>query len=308
MSLRIAVIGLGAWGSTLAALFEEQGHQVQGWSRRQGREPQQALAGAELVVMAASLQGVRSLVPQLAPHWHAGVPLLSCSKGIDLDQQCTPSQLWRRQLQDLPVVVLSGPNLATELAGGLPAASVLASDNQTLAAELQQALSSERLRLYTNNDPVGTEVAGALKNVMAIAAGVCDGLALGANAKASLLCRGLVEMGLVIQGLGGDAPSLYGLAGLGDLLATANSSLSRNYRFGLALAEGLDRDAALQRVGATVEGANTALAVLALGERHGWHLPICEQVGALMAGEQEPAAAVRLLMGRGLKPEELAFA
>ncbi len=308
MSLRIAVIGLGAWGSTIAALFEEQGHQVQGWSRRQGGEPQQALAGAELVVMAASLQGVRCLAPQLAPHWPAGVPLLSCSKGIDLDQQCTPSQLWRRQLRDLPVVVLSGPNLATELAGGLPAASVLASDDRTLATELQQALSSERLRLYTNNDPVGTEVAGALKNVMAIAAGVCDGLALGANAKASLLCRGLVEMGLVIQGLGGDAPSLYGLAGLGDLLATANSSLSRNYRFGLALAEGLDRDAALQRVGATVEGANTALAVLALGERHGWHLPICEQVGALMAGEQEPAAAVRLLMGRGLKPEELAFA
>jgi glycerol-3-phosphate dehydrogenase (NAD(P)+) len=307
MSLRIAVIGLGAWGSTLAALFEEQGNQVQGWSRRQGGPPHQALAGAEFVVMAASLQGVRSLVPQLAPHWPAGLPLLSCSKGIDLDQQCTPSQLWRQQLPDLPVVVLSGPNLATELAKGLPAASVLASDNQALAAELQQALSSERLRLYTNNDPVGTEVAGALKNVMAIAAGVCDGLALGANAKASLLCRGLVEMGLVIQGLGGDAPSLYGLAGLGDLLATANSSLSRNYRFGLALAEGLDRDAALERVGATVEGANTALAVLALGERHGWHLPICEQVGALMAGQQEPAAAVRLLMGRGLKPEELAF-
>jgi glycerol-3-phosphate dehydrogenase (NAD(P)+) len=308
MSLRIAVIGLGAWGSTLAALFEEQGHQVQGWSRRQGGPPHQALAGAELVVMAASLEGVRSLVPQLAPHWPAGLPLLSCSKGIDLDQQCTPSQLWRQPLPDLPVVVLSGPNLATELAEGLPAASVLASDNQALAAELQQALSSERLRLYTNNDPVGTEVAGALKNVMAIAAGVCDGLALGANAKASLLCRGLVEMGLVIQGLGGDAPSLYGLAGLGDLLATANSSLSRNYRFGLALAEGLDRDAALERVGATVEGAQTALAVLALGERHGWHLPICEQVGALMAGQQEPAAAVRLLMGRGLKPEELAFA
>ena len=308
MSLRIAVIGLGAWGSTLAALFEEQGHQVQGWSRRQGGSPQEALAKAELVVMAASLHGVRSLVPQLAPDWPAGVPLLSCSKGIDLELQCTPSQLWRRELPELPVVVLSGPNLATELAEGLPAASVLASDNQSLAAELQQALSSERLRLYTNNDPVGTEVAGALKNVMAIAAGVCDGLALGANAKASLLCRGLVEMGLVIQGLGGDAPSLYGLAGLGDLLATANSNLSRNYRFGLALAEGLDRDAALARVGATVEGAQTALAVLALGERHGWHLPICEQVGALMAGELEPAAAVRLLMGRGLKPEELAFA
>jgi glycerol-3-phosphate dehydrogenase (NAD(P)+) len=258
--------------------------------------------------MATALQGVRELAQQLAPHWPSGLPLLSCSKGIDLEQQCTPSQLWQQQLSAIPLVVLSGPNLATELAAGLPAASVLASHDQALATQLQQALSSERLRLYTNSDPVGTEVAGALKNVMAIAAGVCDGLNLGANAKASLLCRGLVEMGLVIQGLGGEAPSLYGLAGLGDLLATANSTLSRNYRFGLALAEGLDCDAALTRVGATVEGAQTALAVLALAERHSWRLPICEQVGALMAGTIQPEAAVRQLMGRGLRPEELAFA
>jgi len=308
MSLRIAVIGLGAWGSTLAELCREQGHQVQGWSRRQGGAPHHVLEGAQLVVMSASLDGVRALAPLLAPHWPSELPLLSCSKGIDLEQQCTPSQLWQRHLPNLRVVVLSGPNLATELKAGLPAASVLASDDHALSIRLQRSLSSERLRLYTNNDPVGTEVAGALKNVMAIAAGVCDGLALGANAKASLLCRGLVEMGVVIQGLGGDATSLYGLAGLGDLLATANSNLSRNYRFGQALAEGLDRQTALERVGATVEGAQTALAVLALGERHGWHLPICEQVGALMAGTQEPAEAVRQLMGRGLKPEELAFA
>jgi glycerol-3-phosphate dehydrogenase (NAD(P)+) len=307
MSLRIAVIGLGAWGSTLAGLFEEQGHRVKGWSRREGGDPLGLLRDAELVVMATALQGVRHLAAQLAPHWPAGVPLLSCSKGIDLDQQCTPSQLWQQQIPDVPLVVLSGPNLATELASGLPAASVLASRDQALAAQLQQSLSSDRLRLYTNGDPVGTEVAGALKNVMAIAAGICDGLALGANAKASLLCRGLVEMGVVIKGLGGDAPSLYGLAGLGDLLATANSALSRNYRFGLALAEGLDRDAALARVGATVEGAQTTRAVLALAERHGWHLPICEQVGALMAGALAPEAAVRQLMGRGLRQEDLAF-
>jgi glycerol-3-phosphate dehydrogenase (NAD(P)+) len=232
---------------------------------------------------------------------------VSCSKGIDLEQQCTPSQLWLRLLPELPLLVLSGPNLATELARGLPAASVLASHDQALAQQLQQALSSDRLRLYTNSDPVGTEVAGALKNVMAIAAGVCDGLQLGANAKASLLCRGLVEMGVVIQGLGGDPASLYGLAGLGDLLATANSNLSRNYRFGLALAAGLSCEQALQQVGATVEGAQTANAVNALAARHGWHLPICEQVGALMAGRIEPVQAVRRLMERHLKPEELAF-
>jgi len=307
MSLRIAVIGLGAWGSTLAQLFAEQGHEVWGWSRREGGDPGALLANAELVVMATSLSGVRSLASTLAAHWPEGVPLLTCSKGIDPQDLCTASQIWLQHLPELQVVVLSGPNLATELNQGLPAASVLASQDAAVAARLQQALSSERLRLYTNVDPLGTEVAGALKNVMAIAAGVCDGLALGANAKASLLCRGLVEMGLVIQGLGGDAASLYGLAGLGDLLATANSSLSRNYRFGSAMAEGLSRDAALERVGATVEGANTCGAVLALARRHCWHLPICEQVGALMAGQVSAEQAVRRLMERGLKAEELVF-
>jgi len=307
MSLCIAVIGLGAWGATLAGLLEDQGHRVQGWSRRQGGAPSSVLAGADLALVATSLAGVQALAPQLAQQWPAGLPLVSCSKGIDLEQQCTPSQLWLRLLPGLPLLVLSGPNLATELARGLPAASVLASHDQALAQKLQQALSSDRLRLYTNSDPVGTEVAGALKNVMAIAAGVCDGLELGANAKASLLCRGLVEMGVVIQGLGGDPASLYGLAGLGDLLATANSNLSRNYRFGLALAAGLSCEQALQQVGATVEGAQTANAVNALAARHSWHLPICEQVGALMAGRIEPVQAVRRLMERHLKPEELAF-
>ena len=307
MSLCIAVIGLGAWGATLARLFEDQGHRVQGWSRRQGGEPQAVLAGADLALVATSLAGVHALAPQLAGHWPAGLPLVSCSKGIDLQQQCTPSQLWLAHLPELPLLVLSGPNLAAELEAGLPAASVLASEHQSLAQALQRSLSSDRLRLYTNSDPLGTEVAGALKNVMAIAAGICDGLQLGANAKASLLCRGLVEMGAVIQGLGGDPASLYGLAGLGDLLATANSSLSRNYRFGMALAAGLSCDQALQQVGATVEGAQTARAVDALAQRHGWHLPICEQVVALMAGTIEPAQAVRRLMERHLKPEELAF-
>ena len=303
MSLCIAVLGLGAWGETLAGLLEQQGHRIQGWSRRQGGSPQAALAGADLALVATSLAGVQQLAPQLAPSWPAGLPLVSCSKGIDLEQQCTPTQLWARSNPNLPLLVLSGPNLASELAAGLPAASVLAGTDPELARRLQHALSSERLRLYTNSDPVGTEVAGALKNVMAIAAGVCDGLQLGANAKASLLCRGLVEMGVVIQGLGGAPASLYGLAGLGDLLATANSSLSRNYRFGQALAEGLSRQQALERVGATVEGATTAEAVVLLGTQHGWHLPICGEVVALMGGRVTPVQAVRHLMERHLKDE-----
>ena len=307
MSLRIAVLGLGAWGETLAALLQQQGHQLQCWSRRQGGDPEAALVGAEVALVAVSMAGVRQLAPRLARVWPAQLPLVSCSKGIDLEELCTPSQLWRRQRPELPVLVLSGPNLAGELAAGLPAASVLASEDQPLARRLQHALSNERLRLYTNDDPVGTEVAGALKNVMAIAAGICDGLQLGANAKASLLCRALVEMGTVIEGLGGSATSLYGLAGLGDLLATASSNLSRNYRFGVAMAEGLSQQEALTRVGATVEGASTAEAVLRLAERHHWHLPISHEVGLLMRGDVSPTQTVRHLMERALREERLAL-
>ena len=307
MSLRIAVIGLGAWGDTLAGLLRHQGHAIQPWSRRQGGDPAAVLDKADVALVAVSMAGVRALAPQLAAIWPTGLPLVSCSKGIDLEGLCTPSQLWRRQRADLPLLVLSGPNLAAELAAGKPAASVLAGEDSALARRLQHALSSERLRLYTNADPIGTEVAGALKNVMAIAAGVCDGLELGANAKASLLCRALVEMGTVIQALGGAPASLYGLAGLGDLLATANSTLSRNYRFGLALAQGLGREQALLQVGATVEGAGTTDAVLRLAQQHGWHLPICAEVAELMAGRSTAAEAVRRLMERDLREESLAI-
>lgn len=305
MGLQIAVIGMGAWGSTLAGLLDQQGHSVRGWSRRDGDDATALLNAADLAVVALSMAGVEALAPALAVQWPQGLPLLSCTKGINLQQRCTPGQLWRRQNPQLPLLVLSGPNLATELAAGLPAASVLASHDHALARHWQHQLSSDRLRLYSNQDPVGTEVAGALKNVMAIAAGICDGLQLGANAKASLLCRGLVEMGVVIQGLGGHPASLYGLAGLGDLLATATSPLSRNYRFGLALAEGKNRRQALEQVGATVEGAATAEAVLALGGEHHWHLPICHEVVAVMEGRIGAAAAVRRLMERHLKAEEL---
>ena len=305
MSLRIAVLGLGAWGETLATLLQYQGHQLQTWSRRQGGDPLAVVQTADVALVAVSMAGVRDLAPHLGPNWPQAVPLVSCSKGIDLDAQCTPSQLWRLWGPSLQLLVLSGPNLAAELAAGQPAASVLAANDADLAKHLQHALSSDRLRLYTNADPVGTEVAGALKNVMAIAAGVCDGLELGANAKASLLCRALVEMGSVIEALGGSPASLYGLAGLGDLLATANSNLSRNYRFGRCLAEGLSREQALQQVGATVEGASTTDAVLKLAQERAWHLPICCEVGELMAGRCSARQALRRLMERDLRDERL---
>jgi glycerol-3-phosphate dehydrogenase (NAD(P)+) len=304
MTLQITVLGQGAWGRTLTGLWQRQGHRVVSWSRRMGGPPPRELLQADLVVSAVAMAGVEPIAAQLACSWPAGLPLLSCSKGIDLERLATASQLWQQGLGNAsPVAVLSGPNLARELEQGLPAASTLASHDSELSLWLQQHLSGEGLRLYRNQDPIGTEAAGALKNVMAIAAGICDGLALGANAKASLLCRGLAEIGRVVAGLGGQSATLYGLAGLGDLLATANSPLSRNYRFGLLLAQGLPTATALQQIGATVEGVHTARAALALATRQGWHLPICEQVLALIEGRIEPRQAVQALMGRQLKAE-----
>lgn len=303
MSLRISLLGRGAWGSTLEQLWMRQGHRLRSWSRRDGGDPVPLLADVDLVVVAVSMAGIAPLASQLRPHWPAGLPLLSCTKGIDLERLETPTQLWQRQLPNVPALVLSGPNLAAELQRGLPAASVLASSDLDLAGQLQAALSGPTLRLYTNDDPLGTEVAGALKNVMAVAAGMCDGLALGSNAKASLLCRGLAEMGVALAGMGGRSSSLYGLAGLGDLLATANSPLSRNYSFGRLLAEGLNARAAEARIGATVEGPRTARAALGLAERHGWSLPICTQVVQVLDGRTTPQQAAGALMQRNLKSE-----
>lgn len=303
MALRISMLGRGAWGSTLAGLWSDIGHGLRLWSRRDGDDPALLLRDCDLLVSAVSMAGVGPLATRLASHWPENLPLLSCSKGIDPQALCSAAQLWQRHVPDLSIAVLSGPNLASELERGLPAASVIASRDPQLARHLQAELVAPHLRLYTNCDPIGTEAAGALKNVMAVAAGISDGMGLGANAKASLLCRGLVEMGTLVAALGGRSSTLYGLAGLGDLLATANSELSRNYRFGLRLAEGCDEAEALRRIGATVEGPSTARAALRLAEENGWRLPITEQVVALLAGEIDADRALRALMERDLRAE-----
>lgn len=303
MTLTIAVLGLGAWGRTLQTLWQSQGHRLIGWTRSASGDPAALLPQADLVVVAVAMPGIDPLAVRLAGAWPDGLPLLSCSKGIDPERLSTPTQLWQRHVPQAPLAVLSGPNLASELAQGLPAASVVAASDSNLASRLQEQLSGDCLRLYRSDDPLGVEAAAALKNVMAVAAGICDGLGLGANAKASLLCRGLAEMGVVVEGMGGHPSSLYGLAGLGDLLATANSPLSRNYRCGLLLADGLDQSAAIERIGATVEGPRTARAALALAQRQGWSLPICDQVLAVLEGRTRPAMAVQALMQRDLRAE-----
>ena len=299
----IAVLGLGLWGQCLAQLFRNSGHRVQGWSRRLGGEPGDCLSGADLLVSAVSMAALTSLAPRLSHVLPPGLPLVSCSKGIAVDTLLTPLGVWERFCPQARGLVLSGPNLSAELRQGLPAATVLSSHHTALAMELQHVLSSQWLRVYCNDDPRGTELAGALKNTMVIAAGVSDGLGLGSNAKASLLCRGLSEMGGVLSAMGGQPRTLYGLAGLGDLLATANSSLSRNYRFGFELGRGKTPAAAEACCEGTVEGIPTTRAVVALAERHGFPVPIARQVLQLLEQRTTPTESVASLMERNLRPE-----
>jgi glycerol-3-phosphate dehydrogenase (NAD(P)+) len=204
---------------------------------------------------------------------------------------------------DHAVVVLSGPNLAKELAQGLPAATVVASRDLAAAETVQQVFASDRFRVYTNTDPLGTELGGALKNVIAIAVGVCDGLQLGMNAKSALITRALPEIIRIGTHLGAQAETFVGLSGLGDLLATCNSPLSRNYQVGYGLAQGNSLETVLANLEGTAEGINTAHVLVELANREQLPMPICRLVSRLLHGKITPQEAVEALMERNLKPE-----
>ncbi|APB34424.1 Glycerol-3-phosphate dehydrogenase (NAD(P)+) [Gloeomargarita lithophora Alchichica-D10] len=298
----VAVLGGGVWGSLLAALIRDNGYPVRVWSRRQGGNLEEIVQPATMLVVAVSVAGVLPVIQRLTA-LPSGMIIVSTTKGLLPGNYRTPAQAWQRAFPGHGVVALSGPNLAAEIAQGLPAATVAASVETSAAQRVQQVLASERLRVYTNNDPLGTELGGALKNVMAIAAGVCDGLNLGANAKASLITRALAEMVRVAVDLGANTYTLYGLSGLGDLLATCNSPLSRNYRLGYGLAQGKSLAVMLQELQTTVEGVNTTQVLVQMADQRGLRVPIAQQVDALLQGHINPQQAVVELMGRDLKAE-----
>ncbi|GAB4217064.1 MAG: NAD(P)H-dependent glycerol-3-phosphate dehydrogenase [Synechococcales cyanobacterium] len=307
----VAVLGLGAWGSTLAFLLQQRGHPLRGWSRRSSHGEEaltdslpEALTGTSLIFSAVSMAGVRSLIEQLGTFPFApNTVLVSATKGLDPTTWHTPAQLWQTAFPQLQVVVLSGPNLSQEIRKGLPAATVVASRDPAAAVRVQEALSSDSFRVYTNRDPLGVELGGTLKNVMAIAAGVCDGLHLGANAKAGLITRGLQEMIRVGVCLGAQAETFRGLSGLGDLLATCNSPLSRNYRLGFGLAQGQPLAAVCESIAGTIEGLHTAPVLVQLAQQNDIPLPISTEVTRLLRGEISPQAGLAALMERQVRPE-----
>ena len=300
----VAILGTGVWGSALGKIAQSNHHNVCFWSHRGTTSLESIVQDAKIIVSAVSMKGVIATAQKLqALNLPTSQIIVTATKGLDAETNRTPSQIWQSLFPDNPVVVLSGPNLSQEITKGLPAATVLASSDLSAAEQVQEIFSSETFRAYVNEDPIGTELGGTLKNVIAIASGVCDGMNLGTNAKAGLLTRALPEMIRIGTHLGASAETFFGLSGLGDLIATCDSPLSRNYQVGYGLAQGETLEQILVDLAGTAEGVNTTNVLVKIADLEAIAVPIARQVHRLLKGKITPEKAIKALMERELKPE-----
>ncbi|MFT3849232.1 MAG: NAD(P)H-dependent glycerol-3-phosphate dehydrogenase [Propionivibrio sp.] len=326
--MKLTVIAAGAWGTALAITFSAR-HQVTLWTREEDvtrdmlacRENRRFLPGhpfpeslrvetdfkaavtdADLLIIAAPLVGFR---PTLRALREAGSvkPLLWVCKGLEAETALLPHQVVAQELGEVQCGVLTGPSFAEEVAKGLPLAITLASKDADFARRMALELHSPRFRIYANDDLPGAEVGGAVKNVMAIATGICDGLGFGLNARAALMTRGLAEIARLGVAMGGQPKTFMGLAGMGDLLLTCTGDLSRNRKVGLALAEGKKLSQILADLGHVAEGVSTAREVARLAGRLGIEMPITQAVDAILYGDVPAAVAVEKLLSRDPKSE-----
>jgi glycerol-3-phosphate dehydrogenase (NAD(P)+) len=326
--VKIAILGAGAWGSALAVSFAAR-HEVTLWTRSaadrarlanerasrylpEARIPESvriaetaatAITGCELVIAATATAGLRETVSRVARLDGSAAFLWAC-KGFETDTRSMPHEVVAQELPDAHRVgVLSGPSFALEVARGQPTAVVLASRDAEFAAATAAALNSSRLRIYSSDDLVGVELGGALKNVIAIAAGISDGLGLGRNARAALVTRGLAEISRLGLAMGGRAETFAGLAGLGDLVLTCTGELSRNREVGVRLAGGKPLEAVLAELGHVSEGVASARAALDRARAHSVEMPITEAVCAVLFEHLAPAEAVQRLLARDPRSE-----
>jgi len=328
---RIAVLGAGSWGTTLADLLARNGHEVRLWayeaevvesinSRRENTvylpecrlaegltatsDAHAVLGGAGLVLCAIPSHAVRAVLKGVAGSLPEGLLCVSATKGLEPGSLKPASEVIGEVWPGARVVVLSGPSFAMEVFQGQPTAVCAASRDEDAARETQQQFATARFRVYWSRDPLGVELGGALKNVIAIAAGILEGLGLGFNPRAALITRGLAEITRLGVAMGADPMTFAGLTGMGDLVLTATGQLSRNRTLGVALAQGqslADYTAAHRTV---AEGVGTARAAVELGVRFGVELPICQQVSQILFEAKSPAEAVKDLMERALKMEQ----
>jgi glycerol-3-phosphate dehydrogenase (NAD(P)+) len=327
----VAVLGAGSWGTALAIQFARAGHPTRLWSRSAADvaamsaarcnarylpeakfpdgvevhgELAAAVKGAVAIIIAVPSHALRALLLQLKPLLARDARLAWATKGFELDTGKLPHQVAYEVLGDrYPVAVLSGPTFAREVGMGLPTAMTIASPDGEFASQLAKRLHASSFRAYTSTDIVGVEVGGAVKNVLAVGAGLCDGLGFGANTRVALITRGLTEVTRLGVALGARAETFMGLAGLGDLVLTCTDNQSRNRRFGLALAAGKTVAQALAEIGQVVEGYSAARAVHAVAAREGVDMPIVDGIYRVLYENQPAKAVVKDLMTRPIRSE-----
>jgi glycerol-3-phosphate dehydrogenase (NAD(P)+) len=330
---RISIIGAGNWGTALAINLARNGRSVRLWAYerevvesicrvRQNElylpdvtvpesviptdDLAEAIAGAEIVLTVMPSHVCRHVFEQMLPHLHPDMIFVSATKGIDAERLMRMSEIIRATVGPRfhpRLCVLSGPSFAKEVARGDPTAVVAASESREVAAIVQKEISSGSLRLYTSTDVTGVEMGGAVKNVIAIAAGVIEGLGLGHNPTAALMTRGLAEMTRLACACGARRETLSGLAGMGDLALTCTGDLSRNRTVGVELGRGRKLDEIISSMRTVAEGVKTTRATVRLAQRHHIDVPITQQVNRILEGEVSPREAIRQLMERSLKEE-----
>jgi glycerol-3-phosphate dehydrogenase (NAD(P)+) len=325
----ITVVGAGSWGTTLACLLSDKGFDVTLWvfekeladeiertrcnsvylpdviipdSLRISNDINQAVKKARYILNAVPSQFTRAVFSETVPHLMDEAIIISVAKGIERGTLLTVSSILK-ELSHHPIAVLSGPSFAKEVIKKLPTAVTLAIEDKNAGFVLQELFNTNNLRVYTHDDILGAELGGALKNVMAIAAGICESLDLGNNARASLITRGLIEMTRLGVAIGAREKTFSGLSGIGDLVLTCTSPLSRNYTVGMKLGQGMKLREILQQTKSVAEGVATAESAYELSRKYNIEMPIIEQVYRILYEDKDPAQAVTDLMERSLKSE-----
>lgn len=330
MSDKIAVIGNGGWGTTLALVLLKKGYSVKLWGAfpdyieflKNKRENvkflpgislpenlehtssmEKTLSGVQFIVMAVPSQFMRSVAKKMKGLFQKDNVMISVAKGIESESHKMMSEVLNEELNPRFLAVLSGPSHAEEVAREIPSSVAVASYDEKVAQQVQKLFMTDRFRIYTNGDLLGVEVSGALKNVIAIAAGISDGLQYGDNTKSALLARGLAEMTRLGVAMGAKRETFYGLAGVGDLITTAFSPYGRNRKIGELLGQGMKLEDALKTTEMIAEGVKTSIAVLKLARKYAVEMPISEKVYQVLYENLPPLKAVQELMLREAKPE-----
>ncbi len=331
MNEKIAVIGNGGWGTTLALLLLKKGYDVFLWGAfpdyvqflkekkenvkflpgislpkelKHTADSVEALGGASVAVLAAPSHVMREVAKRIKSSYQSKTTLVSVAKGVEVNSLKRMSEILVEELRPLSIAVLSGPSHAEEVARGVPTSVAVASKNEEIAHQVQKLFMTDRFRVYTNADLIGVELGGAFKNVIAIAAGISDGLGYGDNTKSALLTRGLAEMTRLGVAMGAKRETFYGLAGVGDLITTGFSKHGRNKRIGELLGKGMKMEEALKTTEMVAEGVITSAAVVQLSKKYSVEMPISQKVYQVLYENLDPVKAVQELMLREAKPEE----